>query len=62
MVTILTGALVLHLINRTDELTKQIGGSINNSFGEDMQKSIKTLWGDTKNISKKFFNAWLKKK
>ena len=62
MVTILTGALVLHLINRTDELTNQIGGSIDNSFGEDMQKSIKTLWGDTKNISKKFFNAWLKKK
>ena len=62
MVTILCGCLVLYLANKADALAKQIGGSIDNSFGEKLQSDTKTLWNDTKNVAGKIYKDWLKKK
>lgn len=49
--TILAGCAVLYLANQTDKLAKQLGGEINNSFGEKLQKEAKTLWKDAKKIT-----------
>ena len=62
MTTILCGSLVLYLAGKADELAKQIGGSINNSFGEQLQKDTKTLWGDLKNLRSMAYQDWIKKK
>jgi len=62
MTVILCGALVFYLGGKTEELAKQIGGSINNSFGKQLESDTKTLWGNITGVSKKVFNAWLKKK
>lgn len=62
MVTILCGCLILYLANKADDLAKQIGGEIDNSFGQKLQNDAKTLWGDTKNIAGKIYKDWLKKK
>ena len=62
MVTILCGCLVLYLAGKTEDLAKQIGGSIDNSFGEEVKASGKTLWGDTKRIAGYIYKDWLKKK
>ena len=61
MMTLLCGCLTLHLVNRADELAKSIGGEINNSFGEDLQKSSKKVWGNAKSMAGKLFKEWLKK-
>ena len=62
MTTILCGCLILYLANKTDELAKKVGGSIDNSFGEQLQNDAKTLWGDTKNVAGKIYKDWIKKK
>lgn len=62
MVTILCGCLILHLTNKADELAKQIGGSIDNSFGKQLQNDTKTLWNDTKNVAGKIYKDWKDKK
>ena len=62
MTVILCGALVLYLAGKTDEFTKQIGGQINNSFGEKLKNHTKTIWDDVTGIGKKVFDAWAKKK
>jgi len=62
MVTILCGCLVLYLAGKADDLSKQIGGSIDNSFGKQLQGDAKTLWGNTKNVAGKIYQDWLKKK
>ena len=62
MITILCGCLVLYLANKADELAKKIGGSIDNSFGKQLQGDVKTLWNDTKNVASKIYKDWLKKK
>ena len=62
MITILCGALVLHLANKADELAKKIGGNIDNSFGTKLQSDAKTLWGDVKNVGGKVYKDWIKKK
>ncbi|MBR5904048.1 MAG: hypothetical protein IKZ49_00765 [Alphaproteobacteria bacterium] len=61
MTTLLCGCLTLHLVNRSDELAKKIGGEVNNSLGEDFQKSTKKVWGNTKAMAGKLFKEWLKK-
>lgn len=62
MTTILCGCLVLYLANKVDDLAKKVGGSINNSFGKQIQNDVKTLWDDTKNVASKIYKDWLKKK
>lgn len=62
MITILCGCLVLYLANKADELAKKVGGSIDNSFGKQLQSDMKTLWSDTKNVTNKIYQDWLKKK
>jgi len=62
MTMILCGALVFYLAGKTDDLVKNIGGEINNSFGKQLQNDTKTLWNNVKGVGTKVFNAWLKKK
>ena len=62
MVTILCGCLILYLANKAEELAKQMGGSIDNSFGQKLQGDAKTLWNDTKNIAGKIYKDWKDKK
>ena len=61
MVTLLCGCLVLYLANKTDELAKRIGGSIDNSLGETLKNDAKTLWKDTKDLTGKIVKDWIKK-
>ena len=60
--TILCGSLVLYLADKADELAKKLGGSIDNSFGKQLQGDAKTLWDNTKNLAGKLASAWIKKK
>lgn len=62
MTTILCGCLVLYLAGKADELAQKVGGSIDNSFGKQLQSDVKTLWGDTKNVAGKIYKDWLKRK
>lgn len=62
MVTILCGCLILYLANKAEELAKQFGGSIDNSFGQKLQGDAKTLWNDTKNVAGKIYKDWKDKK
>ena len=62
MITILCGCLVLYLANKADELAEKIGGSIDNSFGKQLQSDTKTLWNDTKNVAGKIYKDWIKRK
>jgi len=62
MTVILCGALVFYFANKADELAKQIGGKINNSFGEKLKSDAKTLLGNIRNVGIKVFDAWAKKK
>ena len=62
MTTILCASLIFYLAGQADKLATDIGGKIDNSFGEKIQKDTKTLWNDIKGMGGKLFNAWLKKK
>ena len=62
MTVILCGALVFYFAGKADELAKQIGGKINNSFGEKLKGDTKTLFGNIKSVGIKIFDAWAKKK
>lgn len=61
MTTLLCGCLTLHLVDQADTLAKKLGGEIDNSFGEDLTKSTKKVWGNTKSFATKLFKEWLKK-
>ena len=64
--TILCGCMVLYFAGKTEEIAKKIGGSIDNSFGEQLKSDTKNLWNSVRNNAKKFgsmaFKDWLKKK
>ena len=62
MTTILCGALVFYLAGKAENLAKDIGGSIDNSFGKQLEGDTKTLWGNIKSVGGKLYDAWLKKK
>lgn len=55
VLTLLTGCLVAHLANRASEIAKNLGGDINDSFGGQFGKDMKTLWNKTSNTGK---NLW----
>ena len=60
--TILCGCLVLYFAGKTEDLAKQIGGSIDNSFGKQLEGDTKTLWGNMKKVGTTVYKAWAKKK
>ena len=62
MTTLLCGALVFYLAGKAENLAKDIGGEIDNSFGKQLEGDAKTLWGNIKTAGGKLFSAWLKKK
>lgn len=62
MAAILCGCLVLHLANKAKDLAEQIGGSIDNTFGQKLQDDSKKLWGNAKSFSGKIYKDWIKKK
>ena len=51
MTTILAGSLILYLANKSDELAKKIGGSIDNSFGKQLYADAKNLVGKAKKMA-----------
>ena len=53
---------ILYLADKAENLAKQLGGSIDNSFGQQLQKDTKKLWGNAKSFSGKIYKDWLKKK
>ena len=53
--TLITGCLVLYLVGQLDNLIKNIGGSIDNSFGKQLMDDAKLLWNGAKNLSMKIF-------
>ena len=61
MTTLLTGFFILYLANQAEELSKQIGGNIDNSFGQKLQQEGKTLWGDAKKLGGNLLKKWAKK-
>ncbi len=62
MTSILCAGIIFYFANQADKLAKDIGGKIDNSFGELLQKDTKQLWTDTKNLGGKIFKAWANKK
>lgn len=62
MTTILCGCLVLYFADKAEDLAKKIGGSIDNSFGNQLKSDAKLLWGDAKNVAGKIYKDWLKRK
>lgn len=62
MTTILCGCLILYMANKAEEWAKKLGGSIDNSFGEQLQNDVKTLWGGTKKVTGKIYKDWINKK
>ena len=61
MTTILCGCLVLHILGEADKLAKEIGGNIDNSFGEKLKNDTKTIWNNTKKFTGKLIKAWASK-
>lgn len=61
MTTILCGYLVLHILGEADKLTKEIGGNIDNSFGEKLKNDTKTVWNNTKKFAGKLIKVWASK-
>ena len=62
--TVLTGALVTYLASRAGEIAKDLGGSVNDSFGTQTGKDISKLWKgtvDKYNKAKKFIKEVRKK-
>ena len=47
IMTLLTGALVAYLANSTDKIAKSLGGSINDSFGNQVKSDVQKLWNRT---------------
>lgn len=62
MAAILCGCLILYLANKTEELAKQLGGSIDNTFGKKLQDDTKKLWGNAKGFAGKVYKDWKDKK
>jgi len=62
MAAILCGCLILYLANKAEDLAKQMGGSIDNTFGKKLQDDTKRLWGNAKSFSGKVYKDWINKK
>lgn len=56
MPALLTGLLTWHLANRATEIAKNLGGSINDSFGQKFGADVKGLWDATNKKAKE----WIK--
>lgn len=60
--SLLTGGLILYLINKTDDYTSKLGGKIDNAFGTKLAGDTKTMIGKTRNLATMIYKDWLKKK
>ncbi len=59
--TILTGALILYLADKTDEWAEKLGGKLDNTLGKKLEGDAKTLWGDAKGAVSSIYKKWVKK-
>ena len=62
IITLLTGCLVAYLANRADSIAKDLGGSVNDSFGKQFGNDVKRLGKNTYGFGKKVVNIIRKKK
>ncbi len=62
IITLLTGCLVAYLANRADSIAKDLGGSVNDSFGKQFGNDVKKLGKDAYGLGKKVVNIIRKKK
>ncbi len=62
MTTILCASLIFYMAGQSDKLATDIGGKIDNSFGEQLKNDSKTLWNNIKGFGGKVFSALAKKK
>lgn len=47
MMVLICGALVAYLVNKAGQMAKDLGGSIEDSFGKQLGGDIKAIWGNT---------------
>ena len=59
--TLLMGLLVAYLANRTSEIAKNLGGSINDSFGKEFGGDVKKLWNKFSGYGKSVVGFFRKK-
>ena len=59
---LLTGCLVSHFANKAGEIAKDMGGSVNDSFGNDLKSHITGLWKKTVGYGKDLWKIVRKKK
>ena len=52
---------LLYMIDKIDAWTKKLGGEINNSFGEDLQKNTEKMLQDAKDFAHKVYQEKIKK-
>lgn len=62
IITLLTGCLVAYLANRADSIAKDLGGSVNDSFGKQFGNDVKKLGQNAYGWGKKVVNIIRKKK
>lgn len=62
VITLLTILLVAYLANRADEIAKNLGGSIDESFGKDFGNQIKKIWNNASGYGKKVIDIIKKSK
>ena len=62
IITLLTGCLVAYLANRADSIAKDLGGSVNDSFGKQFGNDVKRLGKNTYGFGKKVVDIIRKKK
>lgn len=55
MITLLTGALVAYLANRSGEIAQNLGGKVNSAFGDQVGKDISTLWNKSYGTAKEWW-------
>lgn len=58
----LTGLLVWYLANQADKIARDIGGSIDKSFGDQVGNTLKTMWKNTSGKIKDWRKAYRESK
>ncbi len=61
MTTVLCACLTLYIAGRTEKIIEDLGGKIDNSFGDKLKNDSKTLWGDIKTFGYSAYKDWMKK-
>jgi hypothetical protein len=61
MTVLIVGCLVAYLANKAGEIAKNIGGSIDDSFGTQVGNDLKKLWDSTRKTATDWYKAAKKK-